>query len=103
MFYLNYIVSILNDKDIKDLRFIVSKIIENDNYVCGFIIDNNESCSIIIGQSKNLKIDIKEIYNKCAELLEAKGGGNNTIIQGTGKNVNNITLCLETLKKHLNI
>ena len=99
----NYIVSILNDKDIKDLRFIVSKIIENDNYVCGFIIDNNESCSIIIGQSKNLKIDIKEIYNKCAELLEAKGGGNNTIIQGTGKNVNNITLCLETLKKHLNI
>ncbi len=100
---INYIVNILNDKEIKDLRFIVSKIIENDNNVCGFIINNNESCSIIIGQSKNLKIDIKGIYNKCAEILEAKGGGNNIIIQGTGKNINNIDLCLEKLKECLNI
>lgn len=94
---INYVLNIQEDKEIKDLRFIVSKIIENDNYVCGFVINNKESCSIIIGQSSNLNLDIKSIYNKCAEIIEAKGGGNNKIIQGTGKNVDNINKCYELL------
>ncbi len=100
---INYSLSKLVDRDIKDLRFIVSKIIENDNYVCGFVIDNNDSCSIIIGQSSNLNIDIKDIYNKCSDIIEAKGGGNNKMIQGTGKNVNGVNECFDKLKSYLGL
>lgn len=95
----NCILKILNDRDIKDLRFIVSNIIENDSYICGIVIDNNESSSIIIGQSSNLNFDIKAIYSKCAQIIEAKGGGNNKIIQGTGKNIDGLNKCFETLQK----
>lgn len=100
---INYSLCIIKDRDIKDLRFIVSKIIENDNFVCGYVIDNSDSCSIIIGQSSNLNLDIKDVYSKCSEILEAKGGGNNKIIQGTGKRVDRVNECFNKLNSCLNM
>ncbi len=100
---INYSLNMLKERDIKDLRFIVSKITKNNNYFCAFVVNNNDSCSIIIGQSANLNIDIKDIYLKCSDIIEAKGGGNSKMIQGTGKKVEAIDECFNMLKNYFGI
>ena len=45
---INYIIKVLNACEMKDLRMIVSAIIENDNFFCGLIINNNDSAGILI-------------------------------------------------------
>lgn len=73
--------------DIKDLRYICSKITEEENYVTLFVSEKDNICSLVIGQSKNLSYDLKEIFEKCKNVINAKGGGNNFQLQGQGTNL----------------
>jgi len=72
------------NKDIKDLRYICSKIIESENYVVLLVSEINNTCGLAVGQSKNLGFNVKDIFEKCKNKINAKGGGNNYLLQGTG-------------------
>ncbi len=72
------------NKDIKDLRYICSKIIESENYVVLLVSEINNTCGLAVGQSKNLGFNVKDIFEKCKNIINAKGGGNNYLLQGTG-------------------
>lgn len=97
-----HIVQILDDVDMKQARFIATNITENDGFLCGFIIITEENCGIIIAQSSNLEYNLKEIYNKCAEIIGAKGGGSNRIIQGTSNNTQLVNKCFYVLNQYIN-
>ncbi|QSX06948.1 metal-dependent hydrolase [Sedimentibacter sp. zth1] len=82
---IKYIFVQNKDNDIKEDRMIISKIIENDNFLCGFVIKNGNNLNLIIAQSLNLNLDIKSVFKECSSLVGLKGGGNNRMIQGTSK------------------
>lgn len=77
-------IFLLSDSDVQDLRFICSKITEEDNCVAAMVSEVNGSCNFVIGQSKNLSIDIKNVFEQCKALIEGKGGGNNFLLQCSG-------------------
>lgn len=97
----NFIFQELQDMDMKDLRFICSKIIEEENYVAMLLCETDSSCAICLGQSKNINYNIKGLFNKCKEVINAKGGGNNYLIQGTGNILNKSEECIEHAKHML--
>ena len=97
----NFIFQELQDMDMKDLRFICSKIIEIENYVVILLCETDSSCSICLGRSKNINYNIKEVFNKCKEIINAKGGGNDCLIQGTGSILNKSRECIEHAKEIL--
>lgn len=80
---INYIFE-LQDKDIKDLRYICTKLIQENNNVCILASEKDNFCNIVVGQSKNLNLDIKHVFEKCKALINAKGGGSNYMLQATG-------------------
>ncbi len=81
---LNCIFHKYDNMDIKDLKSICSKTIEKEDYVSVLISENNDLINICVGQSKNLKLDLKPLFEKLKIMLNAKGGGNNYLLQGTG-------------------
>lgn len=70
--------------DVKDMRFICSKITEEENYMAVLVTEINNTCNLVIGQSKNLKLNIKNIFEQCKLLINGKGGGNNYLLQCSG-------------------
>ncbi|WP_019229356.1 DHHA1 domain-containing protein [Sedimentibacter sp. B4] len=93
---LKYIFS-ASDEDVKDLRYICSKITEDENYVAVMVSEADTGCSLVIGQSKNMNYDIKNIFEKCRVIMNGKGGGNNFLLQCTGDKSNGAE-CLKIAK-----
>lgn len=96
---LKYIFSV-SDEDVKDLRYICSKITEDEDYVAVMVSEADTGCSLVIGQSKNMNYDIKNIFEKCRVIMNGKGGGNNFLLQCTGDKSNGAK-CLEIAKDML--
>lgn len=93
---IKYIFS-ASDEDVKDLRYICSKITEDENYLAVMVSEADTACSLVIGQSKNMNYDIKNIFEKCRVIMNGKGGGNNFLLQCTGDKSNGAQ-CLEIAK-----
>ena len=98
---IKYIFQKLDVTDIKDLRFICSKAIQGKDYVAVLICETNTTCSICLGQSDNLNFDIKGIFEQCKKIINAHGGGNNKLIQGTGNILNKSEECINIAKSLL--
>lgn len=96
---INYVFN-KSDNDSKDLRFICSKITEDDNFVAVLVSEIDNSCSFVIGQSKNININIKDIFEQCKLIINGKGGGNNILLQCTGVELKSEE-CLELAKNIL--
>lgn len=90
----------LSDDDVKDLRFICSKIIEDENFVAVIVSEKDNVCNLVIGQSKNLNLDLKKIFEQCRTFINGKGGGNNYLMQCSG-DVLRGEECLELAKNIL--
>ncbi|WP_313343940.1 DHHA1 domain-containing protein [Sedimentibacter sp.] len=88
------------NSDIKDLRYICSKITEDENYVSILVSEKDNTCNLVMGQSKNLKLDLKEVFEKCKGIINAKGGGNNYLLQGQGTALKGEE-CIESAKSIL--
>lgn len=89
-----------SEEDVKDLRYICSKITEDESYVAVMISETENGCSLVIGQSKNMNYDIKNIFEKCRVFINGKGGGNNFLLQCTGDKSKGAE-CLEIAKNML--
>ncbi len=96
---IRYILS-KSDNDVKDLRFICSKITEDENYVVILVSEIDNTCSLVAGKSKNLEIDIKGIFEQCRLIINGKGGGNNYLLQCSGDLLKGED-CLESAKNFL--
>lgn len=95
---IKFIFQELKDADMKDLRYVCSELIEEENCLAMLLCETDSTCSICIGQSKNINYNIKELFENIKEKLNAKGGGNNYLIQGTGTVLNKGEECFEIAK-----
>lgn len=76
--------------DVKQLREIANKITDKHNLICVLIAKNHDNFNIIIAKSKDVSYNIRELFKICSDNAEIKGGGNDYILQGLGKNINKI-------------
>lgn len=77
-------VFVSSDNDVNDLRFICSKITEDENFAAVLVSEKDNSCNLVIGQSKNSNLDLKGIFEQCRKIINGKGGGNNYLMQCSG-------------------
>ena len=73
-----------SDADVKELRDLCSKLIEGDGCVAVLVSEIDNTCNLVIGQSKNLNLDIKSVFEQCKAIINGKGGGNNYLLQCSG-------------------
>ncbi|WDV44578.1 DHHA1 domain-containing protein [Clostridiaceae bacterium M8S5] len=93
----NIIKHIFNDEDINFnvLRKISHDIISNnENYVIIVAIKSTHKCQLIIATSENISLSAKDIFSSVISIIDGKGGGNNTLAQGGGTKVDNLSHCL---------
>jgi len=96
---INYIF-LKSDNDVKDLRFICSKVIEDESFVVVLVSEIDNVCNLVIGQSKNLTLDIKSIFEQCKSIINGRGGGSNYLLQCSGDSLKGEE-CLELARNIL--
>ena len=85
---INYIYKVVRSVNFKDLKFISSKIMDDLNYVQIYGIPNGPMSQILVARSKNLNINLKEIYDKIAPRFNLVGTGNMYTVQANVKSEN---------------
>lgn len=82
---------IYDNKNIKYILKIASKLSDYNNIVALLGIKNEDKVNLIFTCSKNLEyINISNILKDVIILVDGKGGGNNFLAQGGGKNNGNL-------------
>lgn len=103
---INVISKILHAENPKNFRFLISKLLENKNTAAVIVLVSNDKCNLIVGKSKDISLNIKAIFSKCSPIINAKGGGNDLIMQGGGNDVTKAKDCIsegiELIKKMSN-
>ncbi len=86
---------IYDNKNIKYILKIASKLSDYNNIVALLGIKNEDKVNLIFTCSKNLEyINISNILKDVITLVDGKGGGNNFLAQGGGKNNGNLLIML---------
>lgn len=82
--YGDLIVSIFEDFDFKEVSK-MSNIISNsyENVIQLYGIKGNDNSQFILNKSKNVDLDLQNLYNKVASSFKIKGGGNPNTVQGS--------------------
>lgn len=81
---IQYIVKEFKDIDIKEINIIASNLNKSENNLIQiYSILNEDIGRFIICRSKDLDINLKEVFNKVSNRIIIKGGGSPQMIQGT--------------------
>lgn len=81
---INYIIKEFKDIDIKEVNIIAANLNRSEeNLIQIYSVLNKEIGRFIICRSKDLDINLKEIFNKVSNRIIIKGGGSPQMIQGT--------------------
>lgn len=89
------ITKIFTDVDFNEIRYISNNLLNLENTIVLFGLKNEEKCQFIMGKSKNIIIDIKNIFNIMIENINGKGGGNNFLVQGGSNEIGNFDICMQ--------
>jgi alanyl-tRNA synthetase len=74
------IKKIFNNRNFNDIRVIAQKIIEKDGYLVLFG-NISSSSNIIFARSKDIPLNMVQLFNSIAIMIEAKGGGKPDFVQ----------------------
>lgn len=90
------IKKIYENGDIKYISKIAEKITLKDDMLVLFAIKLEDKANLIFACSKNIKnISMNNLLKDSITLIDGRGGGNNFIAQGGGKNSNNLESAIE--------
>ena len=80
----NYIIKEFKDIDMKELNLISSNLSRNqESLIQIYSIRTDETGQFLICKSKNLDINLKEVFEKVSNRIIIKGGGNQQMVQGS--------------------
>ena len=71
------------DKNIKDIQNISNILKDHENVISLLAIENEENNQFVIVRNKALNINLKYIFNKVLKKTDIKGGGNESLVQGS--------------------
>lgn len=88
---ISIVKNIYENRDLKYLSKVSSKIVQEDDKVVLFALINQDRVNLIFACSQNLKkLDMNLLLKDSIKLIDGKGGGNKTTAQGGGKNNSNL-------------
>ena len=95
---------------------IIKKIFEGEEFdfvkqlaqslvTCGSCVallgNRNEQAQVVFAASESLNLDLRPLMAECCKLLEGKGGGARTLVQGGGKNNSNLQAALDWVESQI--
>lgn len=93
---ISIIKNIYDDKDLKYVSKVASKITNIDNTIALLCIKSEDKVNIIFACSKNIdKLNMSNLLKDAMTLVDGRGGGNPNLAQGGGKNNGNLESLLE--------
>lgn len=90
------IAKIFEEEDFKDVKYIGSQAIVGDKTIVFFGVKERDKVQILIGKSKDVPVDMKDLFNSIIPIIDGKGGGSPYLLQGGGPRVDKLEECLET-------
>ncbi|QEK12392.1 hypothetical protein FQB35_08385 [Crassaminicella thermophila] len=91
------IYKIYDNRDFNELRTLATKIISKPNAIVLFGA-RNKKAQMILSSSKQIEINMNEIFKKVCIIFNGKGGGNNHNAQGGGDNLSKLEDALKEAK-----
>lgn len=93
---ISIIKKIYNNKNIKYISKVASKITENENTIALLGLITEDKVNIIFASSNDIKgINMNNLLKDSIILVDGKGGGNTFLAQGGGKNNGNLESLLD--------
>lgn len=90
------IKNIYQGEDVKNLGKLASRIVESSKAVVLFGVEGEGRANLIFTCSKDIKkLNMNEILKDAITLIDGRGGGNQTLAQGAGKNVSNLNSTMD--------
>ncbi|MEA3422368.1 MAG: DHHA1 domain-containing protein [Bacillota bacterium] len=88
------------DIDMKSVKTISSKIVNEPGYITLFSLVNDD-VKLLFARSKNVDVNMKDIIKEPLELINGRGGGSPFAAQGGGNIIDNANLAIETAYMHV--
>lgn len=92
---ISVVKKIYENKNLKYVSKLATKISSHENTVVLFAVINNESANLIFSCSKLKGINMNTLLKDAITLIDGKGGGSDNFAQGGGKNNGNIQNTLD--------
>ena len=95
------IKKIFQEKTHEEMRFLALNIIRKGDFVVLFGLKEKERGLLILACSEKLNIDMRELVPLVSPLINGKGGGNPSLVELVGENVENIAKALEKAQQFI--
>lgn len=94
------VVKEFNGEDFKDIRAIASSLSEHPNTIC-LLGTKTDKAQVIFSCSKEVPVNMNQLFKEVIPLIDGKGGGNSTSAQGGGNDINNLGSLLQAAKQKI--
>ncbi len=95
------IKKIFQEKTHEEMRFLALNIIRKGDFVVLFGLKEKERGLLILACSEKLNIDMRELVPLVSPLINGKGGGNPSLVELVGENVENIAAALDKAQQFI--
>lgn len=92
-----------DNEDIKYISKLANNIVkENENMIAIMALESKEKVNLVFASSSNIKdISMNNLLKEVLILVDGKGGGNNNLAQGFGKNNGKLKVVIESAIKKI--
>lgn len=95
-----------HDRSIQDLQKLAQLVVaESPSVIVLLIARNEQRLQVVLGRSQNMNVNLKEVLSEILPLINGKGGGSESFVQGGGIDELDVVLfedtCVNLLKNHL--
>jgi alanyl-tRNA synthetase len=95
------IKEVFTDKTHEEVRFLALNIIRNQDFIVLFGLKGKERGHLVMACAEGLNIDMRELVPLVSPLINGKGGGNPSLVELVGENVENIASALDKAQQFI--
>ena len=95
------IKEVFSDKTHEEVRFLALNIIRNQDFIVLFGLKGKERGHLVLACAEGLNIDMRELVPLVSPLINGKGGGNPSLVELVGENIENITAALDKAQQFI--
>lgn len=95
------IKEVFTDKTHEEVRFLAINIIRNQDFIVLFGLKGKERGHLVLACAEGLNIDMRELVPLVSPLINGKGGGNPSLVELVGENVDNIAVALDKAQQFI--
>ena len=81
------VCKVTENEDFKDLRYMTNKLLSDYRAIVVLGVKEENKCQVLLGRSKDIDLNLREIFKDVINIIDGKGGGSLDLVQGGGPNV----------------